>query len=174
MNNISLFFQIFNLNGQFWILDQLMIFASAYLMYLTLLLIFILALKGGVREKKTFILVLIGLPVAVLLIKGIHLFYFEPRPFVTFNFPPIVPESADASFPSRHATISATIALAYAYFKSKWAWLFLPIMIWVGISRIYTGVHYPLDIIGGFVVGIFALMISLQIKRILQIGFLRH
>lgn len=167
MDNVNLFFQIFNLSGQNIILDKLMIFGTTDLIYITFMLVLLLGLKGGIREKKSFLLMVLGLPIAVLLIKFIHLFYFEQRPFVNFNFLPIVPESTDASFPSRHAAISAVIAFAYTYFKSKWSWLFLPVMIWIGLSRIYVGVHYPLDILGGFITAIISLMLALLLKRLI-------
>lgn len=173
MDNTTLFFQIFNLNGQSWVLDQLMIFGSTYLIYLTFLLVLVLSLKGKIDERKALLLIILGIPIAVLLIKGVHIFYYEPRPFVTFSFAPIVPEEANASFPSRHATISAVIAFAFVYFQSKWAPLILFIMIWIGLSRIFVGVHYPLDIIGGFIVAIAAIFICLQIKKILEACFLR-
>lgn len=167
MVNTELFFQIFNLNGQNAILDKLMLFGATDLIYLTLAIMFILGIKGRIREKKSFLLIILALPVAVLLIKIIHLFFYESRPFVAFNFPPVTPESQDASFPSRHATISAVIAFAYTYCKSKWALLFLPIMVWIDLSRIYVGVHYPLDIIGGFAVGAISLFLALQFKKLI-------
>lgn len=159
MNN-DLFFLIFNLHGQSWILDDLMVFGSAYLIYLVILFIFILGLKGGIREKKACLLILLGIPVAILLIKGIHLFFYESRPFVTFQFSPLVAEKIDASFPSRHAAITSVIAFSLAYFKSKWSVPLLLAAFFVGISRIYVGVHYPGDIIGGFLVGIASVIIA--------------
>lgn len=167
MVNTELFFRILNLNGQNAILDKLMIFGATDLIYLTLAIMLILGIKGRIREKKSFLLIILALPVAVLLIKIIHLFFYESRPFVAFNFPPVTPESQDASFPSRHATISAVIAFAYTYFKSKWSWLFLPVMIWIGLSRIYVGVHYPLDILGGFITAIISLMLAFLLKRLI-------
>jgi len=146
---------------------KLMVFGATYLIYLTFLLVLILGFKGGIKEKKAFLLIILGLPIAILLIKFIHLFYFEPRPFVAFHFTPIVAQIADASFPSRHATIAAIIAFSYTIFQSKWALLFLPIMVWIGIARVYVGVHYPLDIIGGFITAIIALAIIVQIKRLI-------
>lgn len=167
MNNTDLFFSIFNLNGKSWLLDQLMIFGATTLIYLVFLLCLILALKGGIKEKKAILLILISLPVAILLVKIIHLFFYENRPFVAFNFLPVVAEKMDASFPSRHATISAVIALSFTFLKSKWALLLLPVMLWVGTARVFVGVHYPQDILGGFLVAGVALFASLQIKKIL-------
>ncbi len=173
MDNITLFFLIFNLNGHFRILDSLMIFGADYLIYLTILCVLILGLAGKTREKKAFLLILLGVPIAILLIKGIHLFIFEPRPFVTFHLSSLVKEAADASFPSRHSTVISVIAFSVTYFKSKWAPLFLFIMLWVGLSRIFVGVHYPLDIAGGFAIGIISVVAALQVKKLLRVNFLK-
>ena len=160
MANTSLFFLIFNLHNQSVLLDDLMIFGARYLILIAFLLFFILAFKGNAKEKKAFILAILALPITVLIIMGIHLFFVEPRPFVTYHFTPLYPFNPDASFPSRHASFIAVIAISYIYFKSMWAALFLIFMLWVGISRIYVGVHYPVDIIGGIIVGIISLIIS--------------
>lgn len=172
MDNISLFFWVFGLSGQNAVLDALMKFGAEPLIYLMVLITLLLTLKGKTNEKKTFLLLLFGIPIAVLLIKVIHLFFLEPRPFVTFNINPLVKEATDASFPSRHATISSVIAFSYIYFKSKWSLPFLFVAAWIGFSRVYVGVHYPLDIIGGFLTGITALIISIKIKNLLRLGLL--
>ncbi len=173
MDNITLFFSISGLSHHSQILDNLMIFITQYLIYLTFLFMLILSLKGGFQERKTLILVILALPVAILLIKVIHIFYLEPRPFVTFHLVPLTDNKPDWSFPSRHTTIMAVMAFSYAYFKSKWSVFFLSLMILVGLSRVYVGVHYPLDIFGGFVVGAISLIITLAFVRLLRIKFLR-
>lgn len=170
MYNKDLFFLIFNLNGLSPILDKLMFFGAEYLIYLTIMLMFFLIFKGGKKEKKAALFAIVTIPIAIILIKITHIFFYEPRPFVTFHFSPILDKTADASFPSRHATIMAVIAFAYAYLRSKWTLLFLLFMVVVGISRIFVGVHYPLDILGGFIFGIISLAITLQIKKLLKIN----
>lgn len=173
MDNVDLFFLIFNLRNQSVLLDNLMIFGARYLILVAFLLFFILAVKGSIKEKKAFLISILALPVATLIIMGIHLFIVEPRPFVTYHLTPLYTYNPDASFPSRHASFIAVLAFSYIYFKSKWALLFLIFMIWVGISRIYVGIHYPLDILGGFIVGIVSLVIALHLKKLIQISFLR-
>src|SRR3989344_1037512 len=149
MDNIGLFFLIFGFSNHSQTLDNLMVFITHYLIYLTFLLMFILGFKGKIKEKKALLLAVLAIPIAILLIKVIHIFINEPRPFVNYHFSPLTGSAANASFPSRHATIMAVIAFAYTYFKSKWSPFFLSLMILVGISRIYVGVHFPIDILGG-------------------------
>lgn len=175
MDNVDLFFSIFNLNGRYPILDHLMVFATSDLIYLTLMGVLILGIKGGIKEKKSFLLILATLPIAFLIIKLVHLILFEQRPFVTFHLSPIVSESPDsASFPSRHSTMASVIAFAYAYFKSKWSLFFLFLMLLIGLSRIYVGVHYPLDVVGGFAVGAISLYLAKYIIKFLKLRFFRQ
>lgn len=168
MDNISLFFLVQSLVGRSPILDNLMKIGAEPLIYIMIILTLLLGIKGKIEDKKAFLIIILTLPIAFLLIRIIHIFIFEPRPFVTFNFIPLVNETANVCFPSRHTTISAVIAFAFTYFKSKWSLVFLILMLWIGASRVYVGVHYPLDILGGFIVGIISLLIALQIKQFLK------
>lgn len=172
MDNLSLFFLIFGFNNKYTLLDQLMVFGAEYLIYLAFILMFILALRGGVRERKVLLLALISIPVTVVIIKAIHLFTFTPRPFVSHELLPLITYTReDASFPSRHTSLIAAIAFVYTYSRSRWSTLFLGFCIWIGISRIYVGVHYPIDILGGVGVGLSSLLVSLKLKKILKLAF---
>lgn len=66
----------------------------------------------------------------------------------------------DLSFPSGHTSLNFAVFTALAAVlikeKKKWAWLLLIIPIIVGITRIIRGVHYPSDVVGGMIIGIFA------------------
>ncbi len=173
MDNLGIFFVILGFNGISPNLDKLMVFGAEYLIYLSIILIFILSIKGTVADKKAMLLAILAIPIAILLIKAIHIFIFEPRPYVTYDFSPLIDEKMDASFPSRHATIMAVMAFAYTYLKSRWAPLFLLFMLWVDIARIFVGVHYPLDIVGGLIVGIVSLALALQFQKLLKFSFFR-
>lgn len=67
------------------------------------------------------------------------------------------------SFPSDHATVSFafTMSLFFAGFKKVW-YIFLPLVIIMNISRIIAGVHWPLDILAGTIVGILAGVITFK------------
>ncbi|MCX7725629.1 MAG: phosphatase PAP2 family protein [Chitinispirillaceae bacterium] len=67
------------------------------------------------------------------------------------------------SFPSSHAVNLFATAVVLSGFFKRYKWLFFSIALLISFSRIYVGVHYPLDIIGGiffgFLIGIFVLLI---------------
>ena len=64
------------------------------------------------------------------------------------------------SFPSGHAMGSATLAMVVVLlcWHTRWRWLAVAVAgsfaLLVGVSRIYLGVHYPSDILGGWAAGI--------------------
>lgn len=57
------------------------------------------------------------------------------------------------SFPSSHATNISAVAVLFGYFYRKGTIWFIIIAALVGFSRIYVGVHYPGDVLFGFLVG---------------------
>lgn len=164
MDNIAAFLLVFSLTGKSQLSDDLMVFTAKYLIYFTLCFAFAMAIKMGAKEKKAVLLSIFGLGVVLLLVILIRLFYIEPRPFVTLDIKPLIDYNADAAFPSMHTSIMAVIAFAFIYYKSKLGLLLLALAFLVGLSRVYVGVHYPLDIIGGFLVAWLAIYISWSIK----------
>ncbi|MGI9027943.1 MAG: phosphatase PAP2 family protein [Candidatus Saccharimonadales bacterium] len=57
-------------------------------------------------------------------------------------------------FPSGHMALATALAFTMGhYLPKKYRWLLVTAVIGVGLSRMYLGVHAPLDIIGGFAIG---------------------
>lgn len=142
-----------------------MIFGANELIFVTFLVCFLLIIFGQANERKAFLFIIVGLIFAEILIKITHIFFVEPRPYVFFNIIPLIEHTPDAAFPSEHTTMIATVAFAYLLNKSKYAWVFISMMFWVGFARIFVGVHYPLDVLGGIIYGFFANFLTILINK---------
>ena len=91
----------------------------------------------------------------------------RPRPFVRFteiqNL--IGMEPAYNSFPSGHASIAFALAFMVYRADRDWGIAFLILATLVALGRIFVGVHYPLDIIGGALVGWFSAWLVLKFEH---------
>lgn len=86
--------------------------------------------------------------------KILKIFFAIPRPFYDDSTVGIIHVSG-YGFPSGAAQTSVLLAgLLIASWKSPWRWpVALFYVLLISFSRVYLGVHYPLDILGGWVVG---------------------
>lgn len=88
------------------------------------------------------------------------------------DFTPLI-EQGGYSFPSGHAmgSMVAYGALLFLIIRTYSKWkvilpaiiIIIPLIALIGISRIYLGVHFPSDVIGGFSLGLAVLSVSLGI-----------
>lgn len=85
-----------------------------------------------------------------------HFVWARPRPYLAggLNVRELVFHRPDYSFPSDHATLLAALAVtAWLLGLKKLGWTFTIIGTIIVLSRIMVGVHFPLDIVAGIIVG---------------------
>jgi undecaprenyl-diphosphatase len=70
------------------------------------------------------------------------------------------------SFPSTHASDSAAAAVIFAWGAPRLSTLGLALVLLVGISRVYLGVHWPTDVLAGWALGALVGMALITIARL--------
>lgn len=116
---------------------------------------------GGQYGKKVAILGLLALFLSSAVVLVLKYLVAEPRPFFVLNHVHLLTAETDYSFPSGHAAASFAGAVAigkkYSFIlKGKKHKLIYPLLAFAAIiafSRVYIGVHYPMDVIFGAVIG---------------------
>ncbi|WP_234418476.1 phosphatase PAP2 family protein [Dongshaea marina] len=84
-----------------------------------------------------------------------HLF-FHPRPFMLKLGTQLIQHAPTSSFPSAHTTFMLSIALIWLYFRDsrKIGILLCLVGLMGGLARVFCGIHFPLDIVGSFLVAL--------------------
>lgn len=152
--NLSLFNAINGVAHKNIALDNIMIVLSKYVpeIFMAVLALFYFwgVIKGNKKAKgvfvDTFVLTLINL----ILSYFIGLIYYVPRPFVNNKVNLLFPHIADASFPSDHAIGTMSIAVGLNKYNKTLGIFSILVSVMVGISRVYVGHHFPLDVVGAY------------------------
>ncbi len=137
-------------------LDTVAIFFATYAGYALLLTIPIFLL---LRAQKYWPMVWQGLIAAFfsrfIVAEIIRFFIARPRPFVNGNIIPLVGrEPLYDSFPSGHATFYFALSTVFYLYNKKAGVAFLLASSAIALARVFVGVHWPTDVVGGAVIGI--------------------
>ncbi|RQL49680.1 undecaprenyl-diphosphatase [Acinetobacter nosocomialis] len=154
--NLSLFHVINGAQDASQFIIRLAIFFANDLLYILLFILTFFMVLWRSRFKKIGSLNLSFLTCISLLVGYIiSLFYHHPRPFVMGVGTTFIEHAPTASFPSNHMLIFSTISLSYLFAQRKIIGMILLFLSFVvAWSRIYLGVHFPLDMLGAFIVAL--------------------
>ena len=127
------------------------IFIANDLLYCMILLFAWFWLRGNYDTKKQILKAFIFTSIAILISQCISHVYYHPRPFVMEVGRTLIYHAPNGSFPSDHMLIFSSIAFSYLFSAQRKLGIFLLVMAWlVAWSRVYLGVHFPLDMLGAF------------------------
>lgn len=170
--NTNIFLFINNLAGKNPLLDSVMIFSADKLIYL-LFAAAALCVAYLIYKKQWRVIELVGIALVVSFIIRFILskLYISDRPFVGHTIHQLLPHAANQSFPSDHATAAFAIAFAILVLTrfKKIGWVLVAAATLIGFARIYTGVHYPLDVLGGLVTALAGVGITLLIAKLIPV-----
>lgn len=153
-------FTVFNLLGNWW-----------YLSFVCIGLIYFYSKKDLIKNLLLLIACAVVSGILLHLLKWI---LARPRPLREFEvliakgkvIVYVLGERLQGSnsFPSGHTqTIFCATTFLYYLFEKKYFFILFFISIMVGIARIYLGAHFPLDVLGGAIIGIVPTIMVLKI-----------
>ena len=152
MNN-QIFYFLYNFAHQSAVFDQIITFFAVYFIYIVIVsaLLFSFFYRKSLRD---FFLVCFSGGVAWILAKFVaKILFHTPRPFVVFQDVHSLFAETGYAFPSGHTAVAAAIAFALFFINKKVGYLFMFFAFVVGFARVTAGVHFPIDILGGFALG---------------------
>lgn len=125
--------------------------------FIFLFALWVLLGEKGKQERISNILftVLAAVVSRGIIAETMRFFIMKERPYEILDIKPLF-EAVGSSFPSGHAALLFALAFAMWGVRREWAgWFFVAATI-NSFARVMSGVHWPSDIVGGFLVALVA------------------
>lgn len=120
--------------------------------------------KATPARRRVVVAAILAIVIGIVVSYLIGFIYNRPRPFLTDLGASLMHHRNSPSFPSNHATIMAAFAMTLVLARWwKTAAIAIVATVAVGWSRVFMGVHYPFDILGGFILGSLSALMSAQL-----------
>lgn len=163
--NTTVFFLVQRFTGVFPWLDAVFLFITNPLVFIVFGGICIWVTLIRPYRTKDPILRLRFLKEALLFVGVISLVFFVtslikavvvfPRPYQYFGtIQTLLTYGSYDSFPSLHAAFSFAVATMVFFYKKRVGGLLIGIALLVAFSRVYVGVHFPIDVFVGALIGV--------------------
>jgi undecaprenyl-diphosphatase len=131
-------------------------------------------LKNKDTLKRIAVLALVALLFSDIIVLCIKHLVNEPRPFVSLNnVNLLIVEEDPFSFPSGHASSTLSVVTVFVLnmrelFKKHYRLINIAMIVFALVilfSRVYVGVHYPIDVVCGAIIGIITALIVNRYKN---------
>lgn len=159
--NNDVFRMINSLGNEFQFINFPMIIIAKYTVIFLAIFVIIFWFTKNKENKIMIISAGVAFILAEIMGKFAGLMHFNHQPFaVLSNTNQLIEKTIDNSFPSDHTILFFSFCMSFWLFK-KGRWLFwILLAILVGVSRIWVGVHYPLDVLVGAFIGIISAVLT--------------
>lgn len=114
----------------------------------------VLWIIDGKIKKEQVIHAIFACSISLLIAFLIKHFFPTDRPFLTNGREiDVLLKPIDGAFPSEHTTLAFALAVTIFMHDRRIGWIFLLSALFIGIARVLANVHYPIDILGGALLG---------------------
>lgn len=144
------------LAGRWPTLDGVAVVLARFTSVAEVALVLALPLVRGWRGMAALCRAALALALATALVRGVQAVTRRQRPFAGGRARPLVRRRPGPSFPSRHVASAVALAVPAWRADSRLGGAMLVLAALLGLSRVYSGLHYPSDVLAGAAVGMFA------------------
>lgn len=120
--------------------------------------------QGFIKRHEEIIVVGTSVVLTYAIVVGLKFLIALPRPFLVLtHIETLLIYGGNNSFPSNHAAVFASLATSIYRYHKTFSYVLALLALLIGFSRVYVGVHYPLDVFAGLLIGI---VVSFAVRRI--------
>ena len=148
------------------------IFLAKWLIYPMYLLLLAMWLWGLSYHRELVVRALLTIILGLIISHWMRWLWPHPRPFMIGVGHTHLLHAPDASFPSNHAVLcfSMAFALWWNVARKRVGWVLSGMSLLVCWARVYLGVHFPLDMVGGLLVALGSVWIVNRLLRVNRLG----
>jgi len=155
-----------SLAGKYFWLDTLAVFFAQYFEYVFIFLLVLLLAKSF--KKYAYIAVeafFAAILAKEIFVDTIRQLFPRVRPFVEKQIYLLIQHPVTASFPSAHAAFYFAIATIVYFHNKKIGLVFLISASLISIARVFSGVHWPSDVLVGGLIGVLSALIVRRVAK---------
>ncbi len=162
--NITLFRAVNDIGKEYPDINPLFIFFAEYTVYCLMLVLLFYWLTRSTKNKLMVVSAVFAFFIAEVTGKLLGLIYSHRQPFAVWSdVNKLIEKEVGNSFPSDHTIVFFSVCITIALFRKRFWYLWAALALLLSISRIYVGVHYPVDILVGALLGIGAAILVYKI-----------
>jgi len=138
------------------------ILSAEALIYLLALGMVVAWVRGSARVRVALLYSAMAAFFGLVVNQIIGLFWYHPRPFEMGIGNSLTGHAVETSFPSDHAVVFFCVGLALLWIRDtrRWGTVITILGLLVAWSRVYLGIHFPLDMLGALFVSIVVMGIA--------------
>ena len=111
---------------------------------------------------------LVAMGFSSLAVYTVNAFYYRPRPFLTHDVDLLFYRPTDASFPSNPVAVTFAIAVGVWFINRRLGLALMAVVVAYALARVYSGVHYPLDVVASMAIGTAVALAVLWAERLVR------